>query len=256
MVSELQVGYCGYMIKEKDNNLIYRPTGDENYLFLYFPAGMYMTLKRKEYLLDRHTCIFFAPQDFQKFRGVPAFINSFVHFTAPSEYMDKLRIPFSQPFCPACYETLNQLVLEIQRERLSTDDQSNALANLALQKLLLLSLRHFSAPVRGESEDWNMRSRLEQLRAEMLTDCAHPWPAQELAARAAMSRSTFYNYYKKFFHTSPKAELLEARMEKAKLLLTNKAITVYEAAQECGFENLAHFTRYYKKYYGRPPRGK
>ncbi len=256
MNSEIQLFYCGYMIREKDNSLIYRPSGGGNYLFLYFPLGMFITLNHKEYLLKKHSCIFFSPQDFQRFRGIPAFLNTYVHFTAEEDYINSLNIPFSQPFYPACYETLNQLVLEMQREKFATDAHSDALANLALQKLLLLSSRHFSSPYQQTAENNTVRRRLEQLRMEMLTDCTYPWTVQELAERAAMSRSAFYDYYKKFFGASPKAELLETRMAKAKLLLTNKAITVYEAAQECGFENLSHFTRYYKKFYGQPPRGK
>lgn len=256
MNSKLHLSYCGYMIREKDENLIYRPAGSGNYLFLYFPSGIFITLNQREYLLKKHSCIFFAPKDYQRFRGIPAFLNTYVHFTADADYMDSLNIPFSQPFYPDCYEMLNQLVLEIQSENLATDRQSDTLANLALQKLLLLSSRHFSSRYQQTAENNTVRRRLEQLRLKMLTDCAYPWAVQELAERAAMSRSVFYDYYKKFFRTSPKAELLETRMAKAKLLLTNKAITVYEAAQKCGFENLSHFTRYYKKYYGQPPRGK
>lgn len=251
-----QVPHCGYMVHENDNSLIYRPYGSGDFLFLYFPIGMFITLNNKEYLLKKHSCIFFAPQDFQRFRGIPTFINTYVHFTVDADYMNSLNIPFSQPFYPACYETLNQLVLEIHSEKLATDKQSDTLANLALQKLLLLSSRHFSFPYEQTPETDAVRRRLTQLRLKMLTDCAHPWTVQELAEQAAMSRSMFYDYYKKFFGVSPKAELLETRMAKAQLLLTNKAITVYEAAQACGFENLSHFTRYYKKYYGQSPRGK
>ena len=246
--------HCGYMIKETDNKLIYRPDGCGDYLFLYFPNGIYMTLNGEECLLKKNACIFFAPKDFQKFWGVPEFGNTYVHFTVPDEFMNHLGIPFSKPFYPANYEVFNQLVHEIQTEIYLTDAQSEELAILNLNKLLLFSKRYFTSAETVSDENGTIKFRLERLRLEMLTNCAYPWTTQELSARAAMSRSTFYEYYKMLFGNTPKSELLEARMAKAKLVLTNKAVTVREAAQECGFESLSHFIRYYKKYYGHSPR--
>lgn len=251
----LKPSHSGYMVKEKDNSLIYRPHGSGDYLFLFFPVGMYLTAAGQEVLLRKHACIFYAPQDYQRFHGCPAFVNSYVHFTAEKDYMDGLDIPFGQPFYPGNYEILNHLVLEIQREHISSSAHSDMLSALALQKLLLLSSRHFAAQCGAELANNTVRQQMEQLRLEMLTNYTYPWTMQELADRAAMSRSRFYACYKDFFGAAPKAELLETRMAEARLILTNKAITVQEAALKCGFENLSHFTRYYKKYYGVPPRG-
>ncbi len=252
---DFKVSHCGYRIKEKDNTLIYRPDGSGDYLFLFFPEGMYITLGGQEFLLRKHACIFYAPQDYQRFRGCPVFVNSYVHFTAEKTYMDSLNIPFGRPFYPGNYEMLNHLILEMQRENISSNMYAEDLARLALQKLLLLSGRHFAFQSSAELAGNAVRQQMEQLRLEMLTNYDYPWTMQELADKAAMSRSRFYACYKEFFGAAPKAELLETRMAEAKLILTNKAITVQEAALKCGFENLSHFTRYYKKYYGVPPRG-
>lgn len=251
----LKLSHCGYMIKEKDNSLIYRPHGSGDYLFLFFPEGMYLEVDEQEILLRKHACIVYAPKDYQRFRGCPFFLNSYVHFTAEKAYMDSLNIPFGQPFYPGNYEILNHLVLEMQRENISSSAYAEELVNLALQKLLLLLSRYFVSQNNTEFANNAVRQQLEQLRLEMLTNYDYPWTMQELADRAAMSRSKFYACYKELFHAAPKAELLETRMAEAKLILTNKAITVQEAALKCGFENLSHFTRYYKKYYGVPPRG-
>ena len=37
-----------------------------------------------------------------------------------------------------------------------------------------------------------------------------------------MAKCQFYHYYKLFFQSTPKAELLQARMEKSRTLLTNE----------------------------------
>lgn len=247
-----QILYCGYMVKERDNALIYRPNGGGNYLFLYFPLGMYLTLNGEEHFLSPGACIFYSPKDFQKFRGIPAFLNSYIHFESCRDWLNTLGLPSSLPFYPDDGEELNGLIREIQAETLNKRPFSKEVAELALQKLLYRAARSFHHE--QEAQNDSNQLLLEQIRLEMLTNCSRRWNVEELAAKASMSRSRFYDCYQRYFHTSPKAELLEARMDKARLLLTNNAITVRQAAEECGFENLCHFTRYYKKYYGHSPR--
>ncbi|MFQ7553488.1 MAG: helix-turn-helix domain-containing protein [Blautia marasmi] len=59
-----------------------------------------------------------------------------------------------------------------------------------------------------------------------------------------MEKSQFYSCYQKFFQSTPHADLLQIRMDKAKNLLTNEALTVQQIAQMCGFSDFSHFSRY------------
>ena len=234
--------------------LIFRPNGSGDYLFLYFPLGMYLTLDGEEQLLAPGACIFYAPADVQKFRGIPAFVNSYVHFEVCPAWLEPLSLPSSQPFYPSGGEELNRLIREIQAETWNRQPFAEEVAGLVLQKLLYRAARSFYHT--EETKNDSTRVLLEHIRLEMLTDCTRHWNIDSLAAKAAMSRSKFYDCYHKYFHTSPKAELLEARMDKARMLLNNSAVTVRCVAEECGFESVCHFTRYYKKYYGHSPRAR
>ena len=73
------------------------------------------------------------------------------------------------------------------------------------------------------------------------------------AARDRVGIKPFYYYYKKFFYTSPKEELLQARIDRAKYLLTNRKLRINEVAEQSGFKNIYHFTRYFKKECGMTP---
>ena len=57
----------------------------------------------------------------------------------------------------------------------------------------------------------------------------------------------------KFFQSTPHADLLQIRMDKAKNLLTNEALTVQQIAQMCGFSDFSHFSRYFRKQAGCSP---
>ena len=60
-------------------------------------------------------------------------------------------------------------------------------------------------------------------------------------------KSQFYHYYHLIFHRSPKSELREARKERAKYLLQYDTHSINQITLFCGFENVSHFTRYFKK---------
>ena len=68
-----------------------------------------------------------------------------------------------------------------------------------------------------------------------------------------LEKSQFYSCYQKFFQSTPHADLLQIRMDKAKNLLTNEALTVQQIAQMCGFSDFSHFSRYFRKQAGCSP---
>ena len=80
------------------------------------------------------------------------------------------------------------------------------------------------------------------------------WTMEKLCERANMEKSQFYSYYKKFFSSTPHNDLIEVRLDKAKNLLTNQALSISQTAELCGFSNLSHFSRYFKKHCGCSPK--
>ena len=87
----------------------------------------------------------------------------------------------------------------------------------------------------------------------MLTNYAEPWDTTALCKKVSLEKSQFYSCYQKFFQSTPHADLLQIRMDKAKNLLTNEALTVQQIAQMCGFSDFSHFSRYFRKQAGCSP---
>lgn len=80
----------------------------------------------------------------------------------------------------------------------------------------------------------------------MLSHYEKEWTMEKLCERANMEKSQFYSYYKKFFSSTPHNDLIEVRLDKAKNLLTNQALSISQTAELCGFSNPSHFSRYFK----------
>ncbi|MCE7991180.1 MAG: helix-turn-helix transcriptional regulator [Roseivirga sp.] len=76
---------------------------------------------------------------------------------------------------------------------------------------------------------------------------------EELAALTNMSLSTFKREFKKIYNMSPASYLKSKKLEKAASLLTLPEVRIGDIAYDCGFTDMANFSRAFKQKYGVPP---
>ena len=76
---------------------------------------------------------------------------------------------------------------------------------------------------------------------------------EQYAILSNRSLSAFKRDFQKQFNSTPGKWLLEKRLLHAKLLLSNRAKTISEAAFESGFENPSHFSHSFKVRFGISP---
>ena len=76
---------------------------------------------------------------------------------------------------------------------------------------------------------------------------------EQLAQQMRMSRIQLYRKYKAATGKPVSDAIRSYRMKRAQELLANGKYAVGEAAMECGFGNLKHFSTAFKKHFGYPP---
>lgn len=82
---------------------------------------------------------------------------------------------------------------------------------------------------------------------------AHPWTVAQLAKEAALSRSAFFERFRRTVGAAPMEYLLAWRMALAKSLLRQKAGSIAEVAQRVGYSSASTFTIAFTRYVGLPP---
>ncbi len=75
----------------------------------------------------------------------------------------------------------------------------------------------------------------------------------ELAAIAKMGLSTFIRRFTLHFGISPQHFVLEQKIRSATLLLIRTELSIAEIAESCGFCDIYHFSRMFRKFRGMPP---
>lgn len=76
---------------------------------------------------------------------------------------------------------------------------------------------------------------------------------EDFANLANRSLSTFKRDFKKHYQTSPGKWLTNRRLQRAKAFLETSDKTIGQIVYECGFENVSHFSRVFKKKFNISP---
>ena len=171
-------------------------------------------------IAQENACLFYALDHEQHYQAVQKFRNSYVHFWCGENLGEKYGIPQNTVFYPQNTEAIDELI------RLQQTAEEPA----------------------------GLYQEFQELRLAMLSHYEEEWTTEKLCQMANMEKSQFYSYYKQFFSSTPHSDLIEVRLDKAKNLLTNQALSIGQTAEICGFSNLSHFSRYFKRHCGCSPR--
>lgn len=248
-----RINYCEYDRPGADEFRIYRPGGSGDYLFLLWKTPMKCCIDGKITTTKENACILYTPGFCQDYQAVRKFRNSYIHFSSDFLWEKKYDIPVNQVLYPENFPQLNQLLYDIQHEYLSGGPYSEERLRNLTEELFIRLSRALLQPRRAQPREASLRERLQELRLRMLQNCDQAWPIERLCQESHLGKSQFYHYYKVFFDSSPREDLLEARMDKAATLLTNEALQVQQVAQLCGFGSIPHFSRYFREWYHCPP---
>jgi AraC-like DNA-binding protein len=123
-------------------------------------------------------------------------------------------------------------------------------AHLSAHEIVLALLEAY---MRSEG---NQRVGADPLKWVVAYFSAHlnePLSIQRMADRANLSVSRFSALFKQRYSVSPHRYLLRMRVDHAKELLENTAFSQEEIASYCGFSDVHHFSKAFRKCCGTPP---
>lgn len=96
----------------------------------------------------------------------------------------------------------------------------------------------------GDSDD--LQIRLYRLRSDIYIHPEKDLSIDDMAERMNFSRSYFQRIYKDEFGISCKDDVIAARLEKARSLLTVTKLPVGNIAEQCGYNEVNHFMRQFR----------
>jgi AraC-like DNA-binding protein len=247
------IEYCGYNIHNPNRDIIYRPNGSISYLLLLILAPMNFEINGETIPVKAGACILYTPGFPQRYQAVNEFYNSYIHFFTESEMEPQFGLPLNTIFYPEGMDEINWFIKNIHKEHITKAMHYEKLIDTLLWQILIHLDRNIRKSMQEVLENTSLYSEFQSLRLQMLTYCEEDWTIERLCQAVNLEKSQVYAYYHKFFHTTPKAELINARIDKAKYLLMNEALQISQVARMSGFNDIYHFSRCFKKVCGCSP---
>ncbi len=149
---------------------------------------------------------------------------------------------------------LTTLVELLNEEQRSDRPGRDVVVSRLLEVLLIEALRSTAGPaappglLRGLADD-----RLAIALRQMHDHPRKAWTVAELARSAALSRSTFFERFRREVGVAPKEYLLGWRMALARDLLRRERAAVTQVAQRVGYSSASTFSAAFARQVGVPP---
>ena len=150
--------------------------------------------------------------------------------------------------CADILKTLNSFAFEYSKNMTNADVTLSAQVTL-ITHWIIRSLLGENSDVRSISSNYVMarlQHYIEQHFGEPLTQTT-------LAQAAHLSKSSLNRLFHRELGVSPMEYLAEVRIEKSKVLLRRKEISITETAARCGFGSSAYFAACFRKITGKTP---
>ncbi len=245
---------CNYNYQSPDYFHINRPEGTGDYLLLFFKTPMNVTKSGITTTTKENAMILYKAGSPQNYQAVKAFKNSFVHFTCDNlDTLLKYKIPLDEIFYISNTETVDELFCQIAYEYSMRHCFYEEKMETLLTQLFIEVSRQLILPKETPAESHDLIIQFYRARFFILNQIDWDWDIESMAALTNYSCSQFYYHYKQLFSISPKAELIEARISRAKTLLKSSNASIGDIATMCGFKNHAHFTRIFRDKCGCTP---
>lgn len=171
------------------------------------------------------------------------FVNDWMHVGGEdlTALLEKFPLPYLTPIrTDARY--LATAIERIHRERSYRPEGYREKCDLILTDMIIDVYRAHKARLGTRA-----KTQLENIRGEIMRTYMRNWTLEEMARLAGYSPSRFSAVYKQTFGKAPISDLIETRIENAKLLLCYSSMHISEVADTVGFSSLYYFSRHFKK---------
>ncbi|MHB1152970.1 MAG: AraC family transcriptional regulator [Eubacteriales bacterium] len=205
-------------------------------------------------------CFINTPDFIQYHSGIKeqniCFINDWIHIKSQKlgDIMNMYRLPVNQIIHTKDELLLRPFLSDIRRELNYNMNFSQNKIDLQIELMFIAISRALinSREINNESKRTQYQN-IYNLREDIISNKKYNYTVSDMANQMKLSVSRFNVLYKQIFNVSPKADLLNIKIEAAKLKLINTSDKLNIITGECCFSNEYYFSRVFFKKVGLPP---
>ncbi len=254
----MKIGSIGFNYSHDSEFVMDRPNGVGCRLMLLVKTDAVFEISGEKYDVKKNSFVMFTPETPCKYYAAgDIYTDDWMYFEADDEDMklvSELEIPLNKAVYLGNIEELSQIMHILAYEHYSADSYHEEIEQHYLKILLLKLGRIIKLKSSVSSEAFIERNfKFTQLRSRIYAMPETVPDVDGMADEVGMSRSGFQHLYKKMFGVSVMTDIITARLDRAKRLLSSTNLTIKEIAEKCGYENEYNFMRQFKSRYNLTP---
>ena len=193
------------------------------------------------------TVVYHGPQSKEE-----AFVNYWIYLTGDDfkELLEQYPLPLNIAFSTKNSYLVSKTFKKVFDELLLKQTGYEDIISSCIKELVIQLHRSWQKQQSSHSP----MHRIEMVRETFLRHLDEEWTLKRMADLCDYSVSRFCALYSQHFGCSPKADLLSQRIALAKTLLRYSDLSITEISEQCGFQSIYYFSKYFKEREGCSPR--
>lgn len=244
------IQYIGYNASHPADFVYHIPDGFEPWLLVltHTPAEFWVNGEFREY--PAHCAILYPPHRNILYRACrDTYVNDWVRFDSVESYVTEttfpLGIPVQLPDPTYCHHLFQLLTTEHFFNNIYHDLSIDHLLHVLFNKL---------AEASQSGENTPHFQNLMDLRKQIHNNPGFDWTVSAMAEYTHLSPGYLQALYKSTFGISCMHDVIQCRIRFAKENLIQGTQRIADIAVRCGYNNIEHFTRQFKKLTGYTPK--
>lgn len=230
-----------------------RKQGHADYTFLHFFNPVLLETDGKLTEVPSNTVILYNIRTPQYFVSPTPLVHDWMHLQGDiTPLLTDTNIQLDTPYFMNGTGFITNIIREMETEFYGDRHHREEILSSKLRELFL----KLDRAIKGDATvdiDRATKDKFRHLRDMMFSQLHRKWTVAEMAQIVNFSESRFYTLYRSVYGISPTADLIQARIDHAKQLLSTGNRSIEEIAILSGYDSTSHFIRQFKANVGVSP---
>lgn len=254
----MEIYSIGYNHSHDNNFIIDKPNGCGTWLLLLIKTPAIFKEKDIELKTKENSFILFSPETPVYYRAYKdKYIDDWFHLSL-NDYdiamLATLQIPLNTVTELGSITELSSIIRNTTCEFYLDNIYKAEIVELNIKMLFhKIGQMLYSKLYIGANNNSVHFERMQNLRNDIYNMPQNNWTIDEMSNNLFLSRSTFQHTYKRIFGVSAMTDVSNSRLKRVKYLLSATEFSLYEIAEQCGYNSVSYLIRQFTNKYDMSP---